>query len=279
MAGPGDAAFVHCRRLIAQADKARYWATLYAPEDRRDPLFALYAFDLEVAAIGGRVREPMAGEIRLQWWREVLEGKRAEEAAANPVAAALLATLQHHGAATQPLLGLTEARRFDVYDEPMQTVADLEAHGRATAGAVVRVAAQFLGVPNDQSEKISSQAGLGQIYLEILLSPTLRATYIPNEILAHYGAERGVVAATFELRAALAEMRLRARRHLDTAAAFLPRAPRAILPALLPAALIKPTLARMEKPSYDPMRPPQLSPLRRQWIIWRAARNPQRIFS
>jgi len=34
----------------------------------------------------------------------------------------------------------------------------------------------------------------------------------------------------------------------------------------------------MERRNYDPLRPPQLLPLGQQWLIWRAARNPERIF-
>jgi 15-cis-phytoene synthase len=262
--------------LVAQADKVRYWSSLYAPEDRRDALFALYAFDLEIAAVGERVREPMAGEIRLQWWREALEGSRGEEAAANPVAAALLAILQRHGAGGQPMLGLIEARRFNVYDEPMATVAQLETYAQATAGTICHFAAQLLGVTGARFEEICNEAGLAQTYLKAVEAPG--RGYIPTEILGHYGAERAAATATFELRAALAEMRLRARRHLNRAAELLPSGPQQILPALLPAALIKPALALMESRSYDPTRPPRLSPLRQQWLIWRAARDPERIF-
>ena len=284
MLRPGDAAFAHCRRLIAQADKVRYWASLYAPQDRRDGLFALYAFDLELAALRDRVREPMAGEIRLQWWREVLEGQRTEEAAANPVAAGLLSALQRHGIAAHPLLSLIEARRFDFYDEPIGTVGDFEKYGCATTGAIFNLAARILGDAEAQTEEICQQAGLAQAYLNAVraLGRGPRGQlYLPNETLGHYGADRETItadAATFELRAALAEMRLRARRHLSLAAVLLPHVRRQILPALLPAALIKPTLVRMERRGYDPLRPPQLSPLRRQWLIWRAARDPGRIF-
>ena len=278
MTEPGDAAFAHCRRLIAQADKVRYWATLYAPRNRRDALFALYAFDLEVAAIRDRVRDPMAGEIRVQWWREMLEGQRAEEAAANPVAAALLATLQDHSAHLQPLLGLIEARRFDVYGEPMKTVAELETYARATAGAIFHVAAHLLGATSAQSEEISNEAGLAHTYLKVILMAARERFCVPCEILGHYGAERAENAGTFEMRAALAEMRLRARQHLGLAAALLHKVPQQILPVLLPAALIKPTLALMERRTYDPLRPPRLSPLRQQWLVWRAARDPSRIF-
>lgn len=284
MAEIGDAAFAHCRRLIAQADKVRYWAALYAPQDRRDGLFALYAFDLELAALRDRVREPMAGEIRLQWWREALDGQRSEEAASNPVAAGLLTAMQRHGIAADTLLDLIEARRFDFYDEPMATVAEFEKYARATTGAIFNLAARILGSDGGKVEGICRQTGLARAYLDAMraLGRGPRGQlYLSGETLGHYGADREKIAAgtvTFELRAALAEMRLNARRHLGLAAALLPHIPPQILPALLPAALIMPTLARMERPGYDPLQPPDLSQLRRQWLIWRAAHDSRRIF-
>lgn len=67
-----------------------YAATLFAPEDKRDALIALYAFDHEIKRIPSLVSEPMLGEIRLQWWREALNGERAEEARMNPLASTVL---------------------------------------------------------------------------------------------------------------------------------------------------------------------------------------------
>ena len=79
-----DANEKYCAELVREADRERYLATLFAPADRRGALFSLHAFDIEVSRIRDLAREPMPGEIRLQWWREVLEGERAGEAAANP---------------------------------------------------------------------------------------------------------------------------------------------------------------------------------------------------
>ncbi len=84
--------------------------------------------------------------------------------------------------------------------------------------------------------------------------------------------------ATPQLRAALAELRARARRHLGAAQELLATAPPAVMPALLPVALAGPTLARMERRGYDPFVPVEIAPWRRQWLIWRAARRPRRIF-
>ena len=64
----------YCAALVREADRDRYLATLFAPADRRGALFSLYAFDIEISRIRDLAREPMPGEIRLQWWREVLEG-------------------------------------------------------------------------------------------------------------------------------------------------------------------------------------------------------------
>ena len=85
--------FEHCAALVREADRDRYLATLFAPAEHRDALFALYAFNVEIARVRDLAREPMPGEIRLQWWREVLSGERDGEAAAHPVAAALRETL------------------------------------------------------------------------------------------------------------------------------------------------------------------------------------------
>src|SRR5471032_2107824 len=65
-------AFTHCEQLVRTGDKDRFLATLFAPEKYRRALFALYAFNLEVARVREIAREPMPGEVRLQWWADVL---------------------------------------------------------------------------------------------------------------------------------------------------------------------------------------------------------------
>ena len=85
-------AFAHCEALVRAADKDRFLASLFAPAEHRAALLALYAFNIEVSRVREAVREPLPGEIRLQWWSDVLGGQGRGEVAANPVAAALLAT-------------------------------------------------------------------------------------------------------------------------------------------------------------------------------------------
>ena len=83
--------------------------------------------------------------------------------------------------------------------------------------------------------------------------------------------------ATPQLRAALADLGGRARAHLRQAQDRITTASPAIMPAFLPIALAGPTLARMERRDYDPFVPVEIAPWRRQWLLWRASRQPARI--
>src|ERR1051325_2800935 len=114
-------AFAHCAALVRAADKDRFLTTLFAPADRRPALLALYAFNIEIARVRQAARDPLAGEIRLHWWRDAIPGAGGAEVAATRAGAALLATAARHHLPAGARQAMREARRFDLYDEPMAT--------------------------------------------------------------------------------------------------------------------------------------------------------------
>src|SRR5262249_27110844 len=132
---------------------------------------------------------------------------------------------------------------------------------------------------------LTRHAGLAHAIAGLLAAFAIHAArgqlFVPLDILTRHGATPEDVAggqATPQLRAALAELRAHARQHLGEAQRLLAAAPAAVMPALLPVALAGPMLARMERRGYDPFTPVELAPWRRQLIIWRAAKQPGRIF-
>jgi phytoene synthase len=277
-------AFAHCEGLVRVADKDRFLATLFAPAEHRPALLALYAFNLEIARIREAAHEALAGEIRLQWWSDVLGGAGRGEVAAHPVAAALLETMARYQLPPERLTVLIEARRFDLYDEPMQTLADLEAYGKGASAGLIALAARVLA-GDTETEPLTHHAGLAHAFVGLLAAFPIHAgrgqVFVPLEILARHGATRQQVLggqATPQLHEALAELRLHARRHLRAAQQRLTAAAPAVMPALLPVALAGPTLARMERRGYDPFTPLEIAAWRRQLILWRAARWPRRMF-
>jgi 15-cis-phytoene synthase len=277
-------AFAHCEGLVRVADKDRFLTTLFAPAEHRPALLALYAFNLEIARIREAAHEALAGEIRLQWWSDVLGGASRGEVAAHPVAAALLETMARYQLPPERLTALIEARRFDLYDEPMQTLADLEAYGKGASAGLIALAARVLA-GDTETEALTHHAGLAHAFVGLLAAFPIHAgrgqVFVPLEILARHGATRQQVLggqATPQLHEALAELRLHARHHLRAAQQLLAAAPPAVMPALLPVALAGPTLARMERRGYDPFTPIEIAAWRRQLILWRAARWPRRMF-
>ncbi|HEV2958224.1 MAG TPA: phytoene/squalene synthase family protein [Xanthobacteraceae bacterium] len=275
--------FAYCENLVRAGDKDRWLATLFAPADRRAHLHALYAFNLEVARVRELAREPMAGEIRLQWWREVIAGTRPGEAAAHPVAAALMETIARHGLSGEILADLIEARAFDLYDDPMPSLAAFAGYGRRTAAGLISLAAQVLAA-HAAVDEAAGPAGIAYATTGLLRAFALHASrgqlYLPADVFEAHGISPSEVFAgrTGEpLRAALAELRAFARANLDDFAARRAALPPAVIPALLPVALVPAYLNRMERRDYDPFATPVDVPQwRRQWLLWRAARNMQR---
>ena len=279
-------AFAHCEALVRAADRDRFLATLFAPRERRGALFALYAFNVEIARVREVVRDPVAGEIRLQWWSDVLAGDGRGEIEAHPVASALRASVARYGLPPERLQTTISARRFDLYDEPMATLADLEAYADGASSSLIALAAQILnGDGASDIDALSHHAGLAHAIAGLLKAFPFHAArgqlFVPLELLERHGADREDVRigrATPQLRSALADLRDSARRHLRQAQDMARTVSPDPMPALLPVALAGATLARMERGDYYPIVPVEIAPWRRQWLIWRAARRPSRIF-
>src|SRR5580692_2883864 len=84
--------------LVRQHDRDRFQTALFAPVADREALFSLYAFNYEIARVRESVREPMLGQIRLQWWREAIEAAYAGAAPRrHEVVEPLTATIRERG--------------------------------------------------------------------------------------------------------------------------------------------------------------------------------------
>lgn len=275
-------AYAHCAALIRQHDQDRYIATLYAPEGSRPPLLALYAFSHEIARVRALVSEPLPGEVRLQWWRDLLEGQPPGEAQAHPVAAALLDTIRRYRLPVAPLTALIDARIFDLYDDPMPSLRDLEGYAGETSSALIRLACIVLAGGRDPG----GATACGHAGVAYALAGLMRAfpwhaaegqVYLPADILSRNGVTRddivrgrGGPGVLYTLK----ELREIARKHLKQLASLTETVPPTLRPAFLPVALVEPYLRRMEGRGYDPYRTIITLPAwRRQWILWRAARK------
>jgi phytoene synthase len=274
-------AYAHCEALVRETDKDRYLAALFIPAAARRHVFALYAFDSEIAAVRGRIREPMTGEVRLQWWRDTLAGKAAGEAAGHPVAAALLDTVRRCELPIGEFERMLEARAFDLYPGAMPSREAFDAYLHATASTVFALAGKLLGGNGATLGAGADSAGLAYGITGLLRALPLHASrgqiYLPGDLLDRHNADGDLILrgkGHAGLSGALAELRRDARAHLTQAHRLMPDVPEKARAAFLPLALVEPYLKQMERRDYDPFRPPvEIPQWRRQWLLWRAART------
>ena len=273
-------AYAHCESLTRQFDRDRWLAGLFAPANARPHYYALTAFSYDIGRLREVAREPSAGEIRLQWWREALDGTRRNEAQANPLALALIDTIDRFGLPLSAFDNMLAARVFDLYDDPMPDLAAFETYCRETCSALFRLTTLILPAGHDLGGgEAADPAGLAYAttgLLRNLPAATARGQiFLPADILASHGLSRADLLARRDgpaLRAALGAMREIARDRLRRAqeAGWTPE----IAAAFLPLALVPNYLNRMERASYRPFLTPVEAPQwLRQWTLWRAARR------
>lgn len=270
--------FEHCAALVRRFDKDRFLASLFIPEPTRRHVLALYAFNLEAARVRETISSPLPGEIRLQWWRDVLA---RGEASAHPVAAALLNAIDRFRLPLAPFTNLLDARIFDLYDDPMPSFADLEGYAGETSSALIQLAALILADGEDpRTHEASGHAGVAYAIVGLLRALPLHAArgqcYLPKDMLARHGAAPEDVTAqraTPGLLACLSDLRAAARAHLNAAQTLLPAVRPEARAAFLPIAFVEPYLKRLSRPRLDPFRETaDLPSWRRPLIVWRAAR-------
>jgi 15-cis-phytoene synthase len=273
--------YAYCETLTREHDRDRWLAGLFAPAEARRHLYALAAFSYEVGRLRDIVREPLAGEMRLAWWREALTGAGRAEVAGNPVAAALSDTIARFNLPLPAFDNLLTARAFDLYDDPMPSLNDLEGYCGETCSILFQLAALIMAQGRDLGgADAAGHAGVAYAMVGLLRALPLTSArgqvYLPADILARHGLSRDGIVARRDcppLRAALAELRGHARRHLQTARSLIAKAPDEIAPAFLPLATLPLYLARMERARYAPFGAiVDAPPWRRQWALWRAAR-------
>src|SRR6201995_6174001 len=154
-----DAA-AHCADLVRSHDFVRYAATVFVPAEERRALLALYAFNVEISRIRDQVSQPLPGEVRLQWWTDMLVGAGHGGVEGNPVASELLRVIQSFRLPVERLMRLVEEHQFDVYNDPMPTLSALEGYANDTASALFALAARVVGPPSAELDHLARHAGL-----------------------------------------------------------------------------------------------------------------------
>ena len=195
--------------IVRRFDPDRFFASLFAPAVRREALWALYAFNHEVARAAEVAREPFMAAIRLQWWREVVEGADRRHEVATPLRELLAAGLLDRDG----LLALIVGREQEL--EPLPDLAAWTAYLRATAGGLAAEAGRVLGASEAEMaglRDLGAAYGAAGVLRSVAAQARMGRCLLPLDVLDAAGlTPEAVVAApdfVAPVRAVLAEVGL-----------------------------------------------------------------------
>ena len=266
--------------LARAADYDRYLSAVFAPAPRREALFALIAFNHEIARIPEAVSEPMLGRIRLQWWREVLDAVYAgEPTRRHEVALPLADAIRACDLDRAPFDALLEAREADLEPDGLADLAALERYAAATGGSLTELMVRACGANSGPALEAGRQVGTAWALIGTLRAAPRTAAQdrvtLPADLLSKAGiaAEDLRAGRGFELFAAVAEpLAGRAAELLAVTRRARRAVPRPCLGVLLIARLADLYLTRLRRAAWDP-RDPRVAcgPLRKQAAMLRGA--------
>jgi phytoene synthase len=270
-----------CADLVRSHDFARYASALFMPAHERRALLAVYAFNVEISRVREQVSQPLPGEVRLQWWTDMLGGEGQGGVEGNPVAAELQLAIRDFRLPVEPLSRLIDEHQFDLYNDPMPSMAALEGYVNDTASALFSLSARIAARPSEEIEHLARHAGLAlglaQVIAALPLDAARRQLFVPLQLLQQHGSGMEEVFSgkqTPQARAAIDQLIGEARRHLTTALELFAGVPAEVRPIFLPLALVRRDLKRMSRADVDPFVPQATSRFRTLWTLWRASRSP-----
>lgn len=248
----------HLALDVRKHDRDRFVTALFAPAAKREALFALYAFNAELARVRELVSEPLLGEMRLQWWRDAIEKFYSGGYLAHPVAEGLAAAIRAHQLSRGLFDRLIDARAADLLNGPPADLAALEAYADGTSATVVALAAEILGARGAATAPAIRHAGIGWALVGLLRAYPFHAAagriYLPADLLARHGVDAGELRAGKRpsgLTGVIEAMAAAARHHLTRARRARRDVPRAARPALLVCAMGRVYLNRLRMRGYD----------------------------
>jgi len=271
-----------CADLVRTHDFVRYASTLFMPAAQRRALLSIYAFNVEISRVRDHVSQPLPGEMRLQWWTDTLTGTGHGGIEGNPVAAELLRVISDYRLPVDLLSRLVDEHQFDLYNDPMPSMAALEGYLNDTSSALFSLGARVASRPSEAIDHLARHAGLAlglvQVIATLPWDAARRQLFMPLQLLEQHGSGTEEVFSgkqTPKARAAIDQLIGEAQAHLNTAFELLADVPPEARPVFLPLALVRRDLKRMSRADSDPFVPRVASRLRTLWTLWRASRSPE----
>lgn len=175
--------------IIRQHDKDRFLISLLMPRRYREALWALFAFNYEIAKTREIVTDQTIGLIRLQWWRDeiakIYEGKNVSE---HEILKPLGKAIKEYNLSRELFDGIIYAREFDLEGVPPADINGLLNYCEFTNVPLNQLALKILGQEEDFEviKKVSVRYSLLGTLRSVPYMVGRGQIMLPQDILTKY---------------------------------------------------------------------------------------------
>ncbi len=181
------------RRLVESAGTSFFWAMRLLERDKREAMYAIYAYCREIDDIAdeGGTREEK--RIALDAWREEIAALYAGQPS-RPISRALLPPLARYRLPQKPFHDLIDGMEMDA-EGPIRapSMAELELYCSRVAGAVGQLSVCVFGEPGPDGQQTAERLGqalqLTNILRDLQEDAEIGRLYLPKELLLEAGIE------------------------------------------------------------------------------------------
>jgi len=177
--------------IVRQSGSSFYWAMRLLPLQKRDAMFAIYAFCREVDDIADGHDNPEIKCAKLNLWREEIDDLY-DGNAGNPITQALVGPVATYNLAKADFTAVIDGMEMDAVDAlRLQDMSELVLYCDRVACAVGRLSNAVFGLSGDQSDELAKFLGealqLTNILRDICEDTERDHVYLPADLLARHG--------------------------------------------------------------------------------------------
>lgn len=264
--------------VVVKARTSFYWAMRLLPVEKRQAMFAVYAFCRVVDDIADGDLPEAAKLRQLQGWREEIDRLHAGTAR-DPIARALAEPVRRFGLERADFLAMIDGMDTDARGGLVApAMADLELYCSRVAGAVGLLSVRIFGAPRDAGRRLAKSLGdavqLTNVLRDVVEDAALGRLYLPRELLEKHGVPTQTPAAALahpNIARVCDDLADIAARRFDEAMAQLAALPRRPMkPARLILVVYRALFQRLRQRGFERLHEPvRLSKAAKLWLLLR----------
>ncbi|XP_049709934.1 NADH dehydrogenase (ubiquinone) complex I, assembly factor 6 isoform X2 [Elephas maximus indicus] len=253
---------LYCMELLRKRDYEGYLCSLLQPAESRSAVFALRAFNVELAQVKDSVSEKTIGLMRMQFWKNTVEDIYCDNPPQQPVAIELWKAVKRHNLTKRWLMKIVDEREKNLDDKAYRNIQELETYAENTQASLLYLTLEILGVKDLHADHAASHIGKAQGIVTCLRAApyhgSRRKVFLPMDICMLHGVSQEDFLRKNQdknVRDVIYDIASQAHLHLKHARSFHKSVPLRAFPAFLQTVALEDYLKKIQRVDFDIFHP------------------------